>query len=143
MVEFNANDIYVVHPDFRLRNDRKFVIAAEFRQKGVGAVIRLAPISGLIVSLFDGARTCAEVADICTAFFANGTMDVDDNARTLVKKILSEYTVARGKAGAVNPLLVRMECLPTEEQARIRRWQPTDFIVKPSSCRLKDLQYPA
>ena len=139
-MKYDPNSVYTVQPDFRFRNDGKYVIAGYFGQKGLGAIVRFAPIEGVILTMFDGLRRCCEIEDICTAFLPESTVDTLSYARELMEKILSIY--CSPIEGTDTPILVHMESLSAEEKKRIRQYRPTNFIVKPQDYKPNDYKLP-
>ena len=136
---YNEKEVYVVHPNFRLRNEHKYIIAADFEQdRGLTGVLRLAPVEGAVVSMFDGVRNCGDVADICTAFFPENSKNSLQDAQSLLQQILSCHCKPRGQAS--RPLLLRKSELAPEDKGRIHQYQTVDFIISPSACRLDDLK---
>lgn len=105
---------------------------------GLGNIKHFDPVEAVTVSMFDGARPCGEIEDICTAFFRTETERRHDYAKGLVAKILSVY--CEPDKPKTSPLLVRMNCLSAEEKTRIRRYQPKDFIVRPKKFRPNDFK---
>ena len=75
-MNYNVQDIYVLHPDWRLRNDGNYVIAGYYGQTGLGSIKRLGPVEAAVLAMFDGVKTCNEIEDICTAFFPADTEEL-------------------------------------------------------------------
>jgi radical SAM protein with 4Fe4S-binding SPASM domain len=105
VTQYNAQDIYVLNPDARLRNDKKRVLVLSIH-RGAAYPLVLDPIAGVVMSMFDGSRTCEDIAHLCTSF--------------AYTKITQEMPF---------PLLLKMADLGPEEFARIRKYNPRDFAI--------------
>ena len=138
MINYNPNDIYILHPDWKLRNDGKYVIAGYYGQGGLGSIKRFGPIEGFAVSLFDGVRTCEDIKKISTAFFDTDLKKQEDYAEELVKRLISLHgdPVRPGS----DPLLTPFESLSVEEKGRIRKYQPEKYIVKPKDFKPEEFK---
>ena len=126
--QYNAQDIYVLNPDARLRNDKKRVIAIAFH-KSSSYPLALDPISGVVMSMFDGLRTCGDIADLCTSF-ANEPIEMTEE---YVKKLI----INSSKATDIMPLplLVAKRDLRQEELTRFRKYNPVDFAIHRSQWK--------
>jgi len=135
----DPQEIYAIHPEFKLRNDRKYVIAANLdTNRGLNGILRLAPVEGVLVSLFDGRRTLKDVTDISTAFFPENTENVEHQAVMLVQKILQTHTSPRGQMTV--PLLIHEKEIPQEKKHDIQQCHPKEFIIRPEAYRPCDLK---
>lgn len=139
MTEYHDDDIWVVNPNARLRNERKYVMAA-FPGYAATSTTRLAPVEGVVVSLFDGERTVAEVRDICTAMTDEASDSPLEDAESTLNLILSTHSVPI--KGMPMPLLKRKSDLTPEECSSIRVYKPTDYIVQKEAYKPKDLKLP-
>jgi len=134
---YEPSDVHVVHPEFRLRNDRKYIVAAQVREEeGLSGLLRLGPVEGAVVSMFDGSRTYHDVVDICTAFLPDASSQRWEGAEALVRHVISHHSEPRGQT--TKPLLVRKSDLTAEERTCVRQYRPADFIVPFGNCRLDD-----
>jgi len=135
----DPQEIFAIHPQFRLRNDRKYVIAANLDEnRGYNGVLRLTPVEGVLLSLFDGKRTLREVPDISTAFFPENTDHAEYQATKLVEQILGMYTEPHEPISV--PVLIREKEIPFEKKHLIQRCQPKEFIVKSEAYCPGDLK---
>ncbi len=137
MLEYHDDDVWVVNPSARLRNEGKYVLAA-FPGFASTSTLRLAPIESVTVSLFDGVRTCAAVTDICAAMADKKSDTPQADAESVVKLILSTH--CEPMKGMSEPLLRKKADLTPAECGSIRRYRPTDYIVKPDAYAPKDLK---
>lgn len=139
-MSYSLRDVYVLHPDWRLRNDGKYVIAGYYGQTGLGNIKRLGPVESIILSMFDGIRPCGKIEDICTAFFPHCTKESNNYEEKLLEKILSLH--CEPVKPKTKPLLVRLDSLTAEEKTRIRQYQPVKFVVSPEEFKPNDYKLP-
>ena len=139
-MNYSLQDIYVLHPDWRLRNDGNCVIAGYYGQTGLGNIERLGPVEAVGLTMFDGIKTCNEIEDIYTAFFPADTKDPRNYTKKLMAKLLSLN--CESNTPDSKPLLVRLDSLSTEEKNRIRRYQPEKFIIRPEQFKLQEYKLP-
>ena len=116
------SDIYVLNPNMRLRNDKKRVIAIAII--GTSAFpLALNPIDGIVMSMFDGLRTCRDITKLCTSF-ANEPIE---KAEKYLEKFIINFTKTSEQMPL--PLLVKKIDLRPEQVAQIRRYNPRDFAI--------------
>jgi radical SAM protein with 4Fe4S-binding SPASM domain len=130
-MEYNAQDIYVINPHVRLRNDKKRVIAITFHEGNAYPLV-LDPIVGVVMTMFDGSRTCGDIADLCTAF-ANEPLEL---AEKYVHNLIS--TVKKISEAMPLPLLVIKKDLRPEERTLIRTYNPANFAIHRNQWRGPD-----
>jgi hypothetical protein len=122
-MEYKDEDIYALHPKARLRNEGKYVIAA-FPDGAAVPLIRMDPITAVIVTLFDGKRTCAEVADITSVMVHQDSTKPAEDTKTMISSVIKVHTEAQG--GALDPLLVPLSKIGPADRARIPTFRTTD-----------------
>jgi radical SAM protein with 4Fe4S-binding SPASM domain len=122
VTQYNSQDIYVLNPDVRLRNDKKRVIAIAFHD-GSAYPLALDPITGVVMSMFDGLRTCEDIADLCTSF-ANEPIKMTEE---YVEKVIIDATKTTDAMPL--PLLVMKRDLRPEDCRRVRKYNPRDFAI--------------
>jgi len=132
---YRDEDVYVINPLARLRNEGKYAIAA-FPDPVSVPVIRLDPITAAVVTMFDGRRTCAEVADISTAMVDESHPDPERAVSVMLDKVLESQTKPQGNAEV--PLLLPLEKLSPDERQNIPYYRTKDFIIKPESFNIRD-----
>ncbi len=141
-MEYNNQDIYAVHPEVILRNDGKY-IAAGFPDPITVVTSRLAPIEGVVLSMFNGERTCEEIVDLSSAMVAESSKDPMKDTEKLVRKLMERHV--EPLLNMPRPVLAKKAQLSPGELNRIKPYEPTDYIVAPDKYRPKDfkLSYPA
>jgi radical SAM protein with 4Fe4S-binding SPASM domain len=137
MEELGALDAYVINPHARLRNDKKFVIAA-FPSSSAVPLIHLAPIEAVVVSLCDGKRTVAEIIDICSAMASSTSKDEFADSLAAVHGTITRHI--EPVADMVEPLLKRASELTSEELNCLREYNPTRYIIRPEDYAENDLK---
>jgi radical SAM protein with 4Fe4S-binding SPASM domain len=120
--QYNGQDIYVINPDVRLRNDKKRVIAIAFHE-GTVYPLALDPIAGVVMSMFDGSRTCDDIAHLCTSF----AHEPIDTAEEYVEKVIIDSSKTTEEMPL--PLLLKKADLRPVELRRIRKYNPRDFGI--------------
>lgn len=141
-MNYENGDIYAVHPRTRLRNDGKYVIAA-FPDEAAVPLIRMDPVTAVMITLFDGKRTCAEVADITSTMVHEDVEDPEKDTQIMLSNVIKAHTEPQG--GATNPLLVPVSELSDEDRGQVPYFRTTDYIVKFEDYRPDDpqLKFPA
>lgn len=123
--DYDPGDIYVLSPYLRLRNDGDRVIAIMTKDE-ITQVEVMNPLDGIVLSTFDGKRTCADIVDLCTAFGkAHGNPQED--AQKYFKIFLALYTKPWGRQRY--PMLVKPQDVSADDARRIRRYDPENFVV--------------
>lgn len=122
---FNPKNIYVLHPNVRLRNDRVHVIAVA-TEGDAQHVIVLNAVDGALLSTFDGSRNWTEIVDLCTAFFPSAD-DPVRGATDYLNTFLGRFTEKRGDAPV--PLLVDKAQLAPDELSKVRIYNPRKFAI--------------
>ena len=125
MNAYNPRDIYLLHPDARLRNDRVRVLAILYHN-GANDVFVLDPLESAVMSTFDGSRTCGDISDLCTAF-VRGPEKSPGKAEDFVERFIAKFS--RPILDFPLPFLVKREDLSPEELGKARAYNPVDFII--------------
>jgi len=136
-MEFVEDDVYAIHPNARLRNDGKYVIAA-FPGEAAVPLIRMDPVTSAVITLFDGRRTCGEVADLASTMADDKSETPGEDAKILLQNVLKIHCDPQG--GALDPLLVQLDKVEADLRPRIPVYRTTDFLVKMENFRPSDPQ---
>ena len=132
---YNGGERYVINPKARLRNEGKYVIAA-FPDEVAVPLLRLNPIAAVAVSLFDGRRTCDEVAEICSVMVSGNCQNPVQASRSMLQAVLECHLQPQGSV--TDPLLLACSDLPPEQQSQTREIRTPDYIVRPEDYRPHD-----
>jgi MoaA/NifB/PqqE/SkfB family radical SAM enzyme len=116
------SDIYVLNPGVRLRNDKKRVLAIAFINENAHDLV-LNPIEGVIICMFDGLRTCGDIAHLCTSF----AHEPIEKAEEYLKKFIIKFTKTTEYMPL--PLLVKKSDLKPEDISCSRKYNPLDFAI--------------
>ena len=122
VIQYNPQDVYVLNPNARLRNDKKRVIAITIHG-GSAYPLAFNPIDGVIISMFNESRICGDIANLCTSF-AHEPIEM---AEEYLKKFIINFTKTTEEMPL--PLLVKKTALRPEEITRVRRYNPLDFAI--------------
>jgi MoaA/NifB/PqqE/SkfB family radical SAM enzyme len=136
-MDYNGEEIYVSNPSARLRNEGKYAIAA-FPTAAATPFIRLDPIETVVSTLFDGQRTCDEVAEISSVMAFDETTDRKEVAKDMLRRFLQKFRQPQG--GVDTPLFLPLSDLSPEQRADIPYYRTTDYIIKPENYRPQDTQ---
>lgn len=128
---------FIVNPVAHLRNEGKYIIAL-FPDSVSVPVVRLNPLEGVVVSLFDGKRNYAEIADITSSMVREDSPEPEAETERMLSLILKKFSEPQG--GARDPLLVPLDSLKSNGHRKPPEYHTPDFIVKEHDYRPKDLQ---
>jgi len=137
MKNYQDDEVWVVNPEAHLRNESKYVLAA-FPGFASTTTARLAPIEGVVVTLFDGVRTCAEIKDICMAMADEASDTPFEDVEKTFDLIMSTHRVPLRNMSS--PLLKKKSELTPEESKSIRVYRPTEYIVTKEKYKPEDLK---
>lgn len=131
----HKDEVLLVNPRAHLRNEGKYVIAAFPRLSEV-KVLRLLPLEGFIVSLFDGKRAVEEIKDIVSALADRTSKNPLGDAAAAVEFVIAKHLEPLGDIRT--PLLLPISRLEQERRCRIHEYDPRDFIVREDQFRGDD-----
>jgi len=136
-MSYQADEKLVINPAAQMRNEGKYVVAL-FPDPLSVPVVRLNPLEGVVVTLFDGERTYDEVADIMSVMVREDSENPTEETGKMLDYIVDKFVQPQG--GATEPVLVPTDKAGSGNGHKPQAYIPTDFIIKPEAYRPNDLR---